>query len=87
MKFSGYCFYINTNLWGDFQICISVPLIEEYKSDFSKYANDTTPYNYANTFSEIISDLEITIGNLFHWFCYNNFKVNPSKFYLYPFLT
>ena len=25
-KFSGYCFYMNTNLYCDFQICISVPL-------------------------------------------------------------
>ena len=25
-KFSGYCFYINTNMLGDFQICIRVPL-------------------------------------------------------------
>ena len=25
-KLSGYCFYMNTNLEGDFQICISVPL-------------------------------------------------------------
>ena len=25
-KFSVYCYYINTNILGDFQICISVPL-------------------------------------------------------------
>ena len=25
-KFSGYCFYLNINIYGDFQICISVPL-------------------------------------------------------------
>ena len=25
-KYSGYCFYMNSNIWGDFQICISVPL-------------------------------------------------------------
>ena len=25
-KFSGYHFYMNTNIKGDFQICISVPL-------------------------------------------------------------
>ena len=30
-KFSGCCFYINTNLLGDFQICISVPLICQRK--------------------------------------------------------
>ena len=27
-KPSGYYFYMNLNIWGDFQICISVPLIE-----------------------------------------------------------
>ena len=26
-KFSGYCFYMNTNIYGDFRICISVTLI------------------------------------------------------------
>ena len=25
-KFSRYCFHMNTNIYGDFQICISVPL-------------------------------------------------------------
>ena len=25
-KFSGYCFYMNTNIYWDFQICIGVPL-------------------------------------------------------------
>ena len=29
-KFLGYCFYMNTNIYWDFQICISVPLIKEY---------------------------------------------------------
>ena len=27
-KFLWYCFYVNFNIWGDFQICISVPLKE-----------------------------------------------------------
>ena len=26
VKFSGYYFYLNMNVWGNFQICISVPL-------------------------------------------------------------
>ena len=25
---SGYCFYMNTNIWGDFEICIRAPLID-----------------------------------------------------------
>ena len=27
-KLSGYYFYMNQNMYGDFQICISVPLIK-----------------------------------------------------------
>ena len=30
-KFSGYCFYMNTNIYGDFQISVSVPLIRKPK--------------------------------------------------------
>ena len=26
VKLSGHYFYMNLNIWGDFQICISVPL-------------------------------------------------------------
>ena len=33
-KFSGYCFYMNTNIHRDFQICISVPLMQD--SEFHK---------------------------------------------------
>ena len=29
-KFSGYYFYMDTNIWRDFQICINVPLIETF---------------------------------------------------------
>ena len=60
---------------------------EHYKSGFSNYTDDTTPYNCRNTFLETISDLEITLDNLFNWFCYNNFKANASKchFFLSPF--
>ena len=30
-KFSGYCFHLNTNISGDFQICISVTLNRTYR--------------------------------------------------------
>ena len=29
-KFSWYCFYMNTNIWGDFQICVRVSLTVQY---------------------------------------------------------
>ena len=34
VKFLGYCFYMNTNILRDFQICISVPLISNYFACF-----------------------------------------------------
>ena len=42
-KFSGYCFYRNTNVLGDFQICISVPLIKQLK-----ISTDELFYQFAN---------------------------------------
>ena len=42
-------------------------LAEHCKSDFSNYADDTTPYNCGGTFFETVSDLEITLDNLFNW--------------------
>ena len=62
-------------------------MIEHHRSDFSNYADDTTPYNYGNTILEVISELETAIDNLFDCFCSNNFNVNPSKcnLFLSPF--
>ena len=54
-------------------------LAELYTSNFSTHACDTTPCNCRNSFLKTISDLEITLNNLFNWFCYNNFKANASK--------
>ena len=51
--------------------------------DFSNYADDTTPYNCDSTFFETISDLEITLDNLFNWFCYNKSKANASKCHIF----
>ena len=60
-KFSGYCFYMNLNIWWDFQICISVPLRE--KCNRPKYnlwalrKNDSsTPKNVAQNTNEHICD-------------------------------
>ena len=35
-KFLGYCFHVNTNIQGDFQICISVPLNIHLKNESNK---------------------------------------------------
>ena len=33
-KFLEYYFYLNTNIYGDFQFCISIPLKAHSKEDF-----------------------------------------------------
>ena len=48
---------------------IDLFLAEHYKSDFSNYADDTTPYNCGSAFFKTISDLELTLDKLFNWFC------------------
>ena len=58
-------------------------LIEHYRSDFSNYADNATPYNCGNTFLEVMPDLERTMDNLFDWSSCDNFKANPSKCYLF----
>ena len=61
---------------------INLFLAEGYKSDFSNYADDTTPYNCGSTFLETILDLGITLDNLFNLFCYNDLKAKASKCHL-----
>ena len=72
----GPLLFFNVNL-------IDLLLAEHYKSNFSNFADDTTPYNCWSTFLETISDLEITLDNLFDWFCCNNFEAITSKYHVF----
>ena len=36
-KLSEYCFYMNTDIYGDFQICISVPLTQFFLQIYLQY--------------------------------------------------
>ena len=47
---------------------IDLFLAEHYKSDFSIYVDETTLYKCNSTFLETISDLQITLDNLFSRF-------------------
>ena len=47
-KFSGYYFYMNRDIWRDFQICISVPLsirVSIYFIDFCESVADRSIYS------------------------------------------
>ena len=39
VKFSGYCFHRNSNIWGYFRVCISVTLLTVEVSNFHKRMN------------------------------------------------
>ena len=62
---------------------INLLLADDYISDFSNYADKRTHYNCRSTVLETLSDLEITLDNLFNSFCYKNFKANASKCHLF----
>ena len=70
-KLSRYCFYTNTNIYGDFQICISVPL--------SCNANNLNLTENFNTFPlvqahSLKNPKNVIIGYLNVNFLRNNFK-------------
>ena len=58
----------------------------EYNSEFSNFADDTTPYECGENYDEVINKLEDTIEKLFNWFKYNKVKANASTclFFLLP---
>ena len=48
----------------------------------------TVRIHFWKSYDTYISDIKIIIDNIFDVFCYNNFKENPSKCYLFlsPFI-
>ena len=61
-------------------------VLYEYSSEFTNFADDTTPYECGKNYDEVVSKLEDTIEKLFNWFQCNSFKANTSKchFFLSP---
>ena len=53
--------------------------LSEYTSEFSNFADDTTPYECSKNCDEVINKLEDTVEKLFNWFQCNSFKANPLK--------
>ena len=47
----------------------------------ANYADNTTPYECDQHWDNLISNLELTVENIFNWFEYNNLKANGSKRY------
>ena len=72
-----------------FNIDLCDLFLSEYSSEFSNFADDTTPYECCKNYDEVINKLEDAIEKLFNWFHCNNFKANASKchFFLSPYKT
>ena len=66
-----------------FNIDLCDLFFENYSSDFSNYADDTTSYECGHSFNVVINNLEATTEKVFEWFSFNNFKANTSKFHLF----
>ena len=59
-KFSGYYFYLNLNIWADFQICISVPLslkVQSCKLCNNKYTIASTQITNTEIFAFTVIQL------------------------------
>ena len=50
-----------------------------YCSEFTNFADDTSPYECGKNYDEVINKLEDTIEKLLNWFQCNNFKANASN--------
>ena len=51
----------------------------EYSSEFSNFADDTTPYEFGKNYDEVINKLDDTIEKSFNCFQCNSSKANTSK--------
>ena len=51
-----------------FNINLCNLFLSEYSSEFSNFADDTTPYECGKNYDEVTNKLENTIEKLFNWF-------------------
>ena len=70
-----------------FNINLCDLFLSEYSSEFSNFADDTTPYKCGKNYDGAINKLVDTIEKLFNWFQCNKFKANAFKchFFLSPY--
>ena len=51
----------------------------EYEAtEFARYAEDTTPYTYGQSFDETIANPEIDMPKIYEWSRNNGFKANQT---------
>ena len=57
--------------------------LSDYSSEFTNFADDTTPYECGKNYDEVVSKLEDILEKLFNWLQCNNFKSNASNCHLF----
>ena len=50
--------------------------------DLANFADDSTPYTFQNTESDLLENLEVNVGTLVEWFHNNFLKLNENKCHL-----
>ena len=62
-----------------FNIFLSDLFLEDEKSYFANYADDTTPYSTSSTTTKVLENLSGVTKKLFTWFDNNQMKANDDK--------
>ena len=78
---SSFSVYLDRPLLFDMDLCDL--FFEDYSSDISNFANDTTHCDCGPTFNEVMNNLKTTAEKMFEWFSFNNLKANVSKGHLF----
>ena len=50
--------------------------------DFTRYADDNTPYTYSSNIEIVLDNLQGALEKMFHWFSTNHLVANAEKYHL-----
>ena len=65
-----------------FNIFLCDLFLEDENNYFANYADDTTPYYFGSTTTEVLDNLSCLTKKLFSWFANNQMKANDDKCHL-----
>ena len=65
-----------------FNISLCDLFLEDENNYFANYADDTTPYYFGSTTTEVLDNLSCLTKKLFSWFANNQMKANDDKCHL-----
>ena len=66
-----------------FNVHICDLFFTDITSGIANFADNTTPYEYDQHCDNLISNLKLTVDQIFSWFECNNLKANASKYHFF----